>query len=586
MAVDMSFQTDDESLDFSIDPTIWFTPKLRLQTEMANSLVSNSPLLARSPIIPTYLRKGLEEKYARRRANANINTPISQTSSPHSSYTQGTSVRSRGEYPDGWFSPGETTTTRSSSSHASTANSFQCAVLTPSNHQLYTCNREQNMNQQDVQRQRQHDLLGYPESFPLESIRANVSYAPRSCASQGPTNASATQSIKSTEPLKPERQPKCQPPFSPTRNSSQNFSREGRNESRGPFESQLDPSSCFNNTSRALQPTGLSPLAPVFTSRRHAAPPPIQQRFTPDIPLALTPRRFAQASPLEERVTPSLPWRANRPVPVPPPRWNPSRHTSSNYRGDPNNPNNQSANIPEKDSTAVYVEGLPADCTVHELLLAARGTGKLWASNVSPPAGPHPGSCGKLVFWDRAGTDRLLAMHAEGRFAVRGGAPVVKMNRWRSAARPEDDPRSRVVVVRGPAGVVNQPYLDAFFKKGEPGAKFDWDTDEVVVRPHAREGWAELEYRFACHRAQASEAYRWIMVASGWWLPNEKEKRVLERDFSPEEWDLWAEVTVVWGVDPCDPDPAPPKKEGENSKGPKRQDPVTGKGQVCLPPST
>ncbi|RYP92106.1 hypothetical protein DL770_001767 [Monosporascus sp. CRB-9-2] len=419
------------------------------------------------------------------------------------------------------------------------------------------------MDRQDLQRQRQKDVLGHLDSFPLECIRPNMSYAPR-----GAGDLDTSRVINFTAPLRPVRQPQNPPPCSHMRSPSRRFGQEGQSQPLAPFEAQLAATSYFNNTSRLNQPGGLSAVAPVFAPRTYAPPGPFQPRFTLGMPPALAPSRIAPPSPLEPRVPPNLSWRAQRPtVPAAPPRPRyPSRRTSSNYRGDPNNPNNQSADIPEEDSTAIYIEGLPADCTVRELLLAARGTGKLWASNISPPTGPHPGSCGKLVFWDRAGADRLLARHAEGRFAVRGAVPVVKMNKWRSMAKPENDPRSRVVVVRGPARIVNQPRLDAFFGKGEPGAKFDWDTDEVVVRPHAREGWAELEYRFACHRAQASEAYRWIMIASGRWLPNGKEKRVLERDFSPEEWDLWAEVAVVWGVDPCDPNPAPPKEEGETKK--------------------
>ncbi|RYP11427.1 hypothetical protein DL764_000081 [Monosporascus ibericus] len=419
------------------------------------------------------------------------------------------------------------------------------------------------MDRQDLRRQRQKDVLGWPDSFPLERIRPNVSYAPR-----GVRGLDTSQVINFTGPLLPEGQPQNPPPSSPMRRSSQNLSKGGQSQPLAPFEAQLDPTSYFNDTSRRNQPRGLSAIAPVFAPRTYTPPAPFEPRLTLDMPPALASDRIALSSPPEPRVPPRLSWRAPRPtVPAAPPRPRyPSRHASSNYRGDPNNPNNQSANIPEKDSTAIYVEGLPGDCTVRELLLAARGTGKLWASNVSPPTGPHPGSCGKLVFWDRAGADRLLAMHAEGRFVVRGGVPVVKMNRWRSAAKPENDPRSRVVVVRGPARIINEPRLDAFFGKGRPGPKFDWDTDEVVIRPHARDGWAELEHRFACHRAQASEAYRWIVAASGRWPPNEKERRVLERDFGPEEWDLWAEVTVVWGVDPCDPKPAPPKQEGETKK--------------------
>ncbi|RYP19626.1 hypothetical protein DL765_003219 [Monosporascus sp. GIB2] len=412
------------------------------------------------------------------------------------------------------------------------------------------------MDRQGFRLRSQNDILGYLDSLPLERIRPNMSYAPR-----GARELNSSRAIDFTAPLRPERQPQNPPPSFHMGRSCQRFSKEGQSQSLSPFEAQLDPTSYLSNTSRPDQPRGLSAMAPVFTPRTYAPPAPFQPRFAPGAPPS---SRAVPPSPLEPRVPPPLPWRAQRPTA--PPRRNPSRFASPNYRGDPNNPNNQSANIPESESTAIYVEGLPADCTVRELLRAARGTGKLWASNVSPPTPQHPGSCGKLVFWARAGADRLLAMHAGGRFLVRGAAPTVKMNRWRSAARPEGDPRSRVVVVRGPARVANRPYLDAFFAGGEPGPKFDWDTDEVVARPHAREGWAELEYRFACHRAQASEAYRWIMIASGWWLPNEKEKRALGRDLSPEERDLWAEVKVSWGIDPCDPNPVPPKKEGETEE--------------------
>lgn len=112
------------------------------------------------------------------------------------------------------------------------------------------------------------------------------------------------------------------------------------------------------------------------------------------------------------------------------------KRASANYRGDLSNPNNQSADIPVDQNTSVFIEGLPADCTVRELVGGSRcgsntsqqhttpaapaqllrATGKIYALSVAGPK-PQAGirtSCAKLVYWDRSGVDRLFEMVARG----------------------------------------------------------------------------------------------------------------------------------------------------------------------------
>ncbi len=239
-----------------------------------------------------------------------------------------------------------------------------------------------------------------------------------------------------------------------------------------------------------------------------------------------------------------------------------SRHLSPNYRGDPKNPNNQSANVPQEQNTSLFIENLPPDCTTRELLLHLRGTGKVYSLSVGAPTARIPTSCAKLVYWDRRGVDGLTARCDARRFIVRDYCPVVKPNWYRTAPQPaaagRDNDRSRVVLVEGPSSLVNQPRLEAFFARF-----FKWDTDEVLIhwenrprqpRPDCGDGagagaidtitTTSLEYRFASHRAQASEAFRRISQAiAGDLLPGVQ--------LSPEEKLLWKEVRVSWGVDPC-----------------------------------
>ncbi|RYO97935.1 hypothetical protein DL765_010980 [Monosporascus sp. GIB2] len=70
-----------------------------------------------------------------------------------------------------------------------------------------------------------------------------------------------------------------------------------------------------------------------------------------------------------------------------------------NYRGDPGNAANQCANIPQSQSTCLFIANLPPGCTPAQLLgTVSRGVGKVWALSISPPTAQHrTGGCQTYV---------------------------------------------------------------------------------------------------------------------------------------------------------------------------------------------
>jgi len=75
-------------------------------------------------------------------------------------------------------------------------------------------------------------------------------------------------------------------------------------------------------------------------------------------------------------------------------RENPTQHevarrvaagVSANYRGNYNLEINRPANIPEDQNCSVFITSLPADITVHRLLVAIRDIGRVWATVINPP---------------------------------------------------------------------------------------------------------------------------------------------------------------------------------------------------------
>lgn len=93
---------------------------------------------------------------------------------------------------------------------------------------------------------------------------------------------------------------------------------------------------------------------------------------------------------------------------------------SPNYKGNPDLDRNRSATIPEDMNCSLFLVGLPADVTTHELLAGVRNVGRVYATHINPPEPEkgHEQSAAKIVFFERsaAGTcsfpSPFLHMHS------------------------------------------------------------------------------------------------------------------------------------------------------------------------------
>ncbi|CAJ2503189.1 Uu.00g105830.m01.CDS01 [Anthostomella pinea] len=93
------------------------------------------------------------------------------------------------------------------------------------------------------------------------------------------------------------------------------------------------------------------------------------------------------------------------------------------YRGDPGNPRNQCAMIPIEESTCIWIENLPTECTEAVLLDSIRNCGKIYSLNIVPPGYNHHTPAAKLTFWAREGVDRLMEQYRQGLFTVNVNVP-------------------------------------------------------------------------------------------------------------------------------------------------------------------
>ncbi|KAI1777468.1 hypothetical protein F4818DRAFT_439822 [Hypoxylon cercidicola] len=201
------------------------------------------------------------------------------------------------------------------------------------------------------------------------------------------------------------------------------------------------------------------------------------------------------------------------------------------------NGGSQGGEVPPSQNCSLHIGNLPPDCTISDLLGSIRDIGKVYASNIRPPTNEYHTAAAKLVFWDRDAVDRFLKLASEGKFTVGRYVPIVRMNNHRAAAQSQSI-LSRVLLIRGPRQIVEQSYLENFFRK-----LFRYDLETVVVVDRS-EFFTKLEFRFSSYRCQASNAMKYVVMASkGQWIPSIV--------FTEEEQKLWYSVQPYWGIDPC-----------------------------------
>lgn len=229
---------------------------------------------------------------------------------------------------------------------------------------------------------------------------------------------------------------------------------------------------------------------------------------------------------------------------------------SENYQGNPDNPKNQSADIPNEENCALFLTNLPARCNYPELLGAIRllRPGRIWSTYINRPLGSgdeknlasqgqqpaqlqghfqghgqafankplsHRTSAAKVIFYHPSEAQRLMHIAEHGGFKVGGRTIIVKWNRHRTAAQKYDNPTSRVVIISGPMRLVEQEWLSRLFDQ-----YFEYHTEEVLTVAET-DGWRALEWRFASMRAQAHSAHQ------------------LLRSLYP------GIISVQWALDPC-----------------------------------
>ncbi|KAI1162059.1 hypothetical protein F5B18DRAFT_410713 [Nemania serpens] len=211
---------------------------------------------------------------------------------------------------------------------------------------------------------------------------------------------------------------------------------------------------------------------------------------------------------------------------------------SPNYLGDPDLTANRSANIPDELNTAVWITNLPPNLTHKMLLDSVRNCGKVYATVINRPEQLHTTAASKLVFFDVAGAKNLLRQAREGTFIVGEYVPQVRHNRIKTEARPPS-PNSRVLHIEGPTYLVNEKRLADLFRED----RITWQNEEVLTLLR-NERVTRLEWRFGSYRCQAESARRLI----------DQVKKQGYRT-TPDEYPLWQNVTVQFGVDPCAPKP-------------------------------
>lgn len=415
-------QKDGEPPELLIDPAIWYPPSRCSKTGLVRSLLSNSPPLADNRrSLPSYVRDGLAAKRTRRQPqNADsINKSTILSFQPLSPLSSVISIGTPTSLPSTeWHSAA-----RDAMSNSSTSSSAG------SDNQLLSSGYVSLLSGNPA------GLLHYEGPFSLGTKQGQTEttmvYNSASNSSRHLTSGH-TGRLNSFTGSSSTVLPGFSSPQQTTTSFASSQPRVQHIMQTSSWRARVSSSAAA--TTEQTSPEASSAYRPTWSSTS-SLPSPFQ---LPAKPLQLQHRSKRQQ------------------------RTSPTKRTSPNYRGDPSNPKNQSADVPADQNTSVFIEGLPADCAVRDLvggggdsshsgfldsspgnnksapaLALLRDTGKIYALSVGgpkPQAGIHT-SCAKLVYWDRSGVERLFEKLArrdgDGEGGDAGGLGnrlVVKMN--------------------------------------------------------------------------------------------------------------------------------------------------------------
>ena len=176
---------------------------------------------------------------------------------------------------------------------------------------------------------------------------------------------------------------------------------------------------------------------------------------------------------------------------------------SPNYKGNPNLVRNRPANIPPTENSSVWLNGLPADVSIYEVLAAVRNTGRVYATVIRRPTLRFPTSGAKITFFTAAAAQALVRRYdgqGASRLIIRNHNVLVRFDRNAVAEATEPADHTRVLIIYGRKEVVNVEFLSNYFKN-----TMVYEIDEVVPLALG-ECINMLEWRFGSYRCQAEWA--------------------------------------------------------------------------------
>ncbi|KAM7184793.1 hypothetical protein V8F33_012792, partial [Rhypophila sp. PSN 637] len=185
---------------------------------------------------------------------------------------------------------------------------------------------------------------------------------------------------------------------------------------------------------------------------------------------------------------------------------------SPNYQGDPNNLHNHSANhLDDSHNCSFWLENLPPNVTVHEILGSITDVGRVYALHINRgmvgTKYSHAGA--KLVFFDCASAQLFFFNYGRflGQFIVRGIPITVKRNRIKSPEqRGLPHSHTRCLLVDGPTELVNPGALLTFLR-----GKLEFELERVVI--HRVHPAGRVEIRFSSYRGQAALAAKALSMS-------------------------------------------------------------------------
>ncbi|RYP63400.1 hypothetical protein DL771_009298 [Monosporascus sp. 5C6A] len=259
---------------------------------------------------------------------------------------------------------------------------------------------------------------------------------------------------------------------------------------------------------------------PTTSAEKHGIPGvPASNPAGAPIPSSPQGNTTVAASPQGDIASSTLPWNENREI-----------QRAVNYGGNRTVAQQfKMWDLPDHMNTAVWITGLPSDCTHQDVLAQLRGIGKVYSLHINKPIdGPDPtrplkpNCAASLAFFTSEAAQTFLQRCRLTPFRVKGRRAFVRPN-LNKVPPYYDYGVSRVLIIQGLREYVTVEWLNWYLREV---VEMFWDTDRTFLQEIGAEN--RLEWRFGSWKSQAEAAHRAIYNKLGEWM------------------------TVSYGRDPCE----------------------------------